>query len=124
MDLKGIANNPMNKFFESERKRFFEPDAFFTQRVMAQLDSAKKVARGQDFGFWDIVPSSTRPVLALAVMLILCFVIVEMFIPQYPQRGMVESFLEPEQSPTESILYTDIDVPSQDLLQQLIEPED
>jgi hypothetical protein len=124
VDLKGIANNPMNKFFESERKRFFEPDAFFTQRVMAQLDSAKKVARGQDFGFWDIVPSSTRPVLALAVMLILCFVIVEMFIPQYPQRGMVESFLEPEQSPTESILYTDIDVPSQDLLQQLIEPED
>ena len=124
MDLKGIANKPMKKFFESERNRFFEPDAFFTQRVMAQLDAAKKTAHGQDFGFWDILPSSTRPVLALAVVLILCFVVVEIFIPQYPQRGMVESFLAPEQSPVESFLYTDIDVPSQDLLQQLIEPED
>ena len=124
MDLKGIANKPMKKLFETERKRYFEPDAFFTQRVMAQLDAAKKVTHAQDFGFWDIVPSSTRPVLALALMLILCFVVVEIFIPQLPQRGMVESFLAPEQSPVESFLYTDIDVRSQDVLQQLIEPED
>jgi hypothetical protein len=37
---------------------------------------------------------------------------------------MVESFLAPEQSPAESFLYTDSDVASQDVLQQLIAPEE
>ena len=42
-----------------------------------------------------------------------------------PQIGMVESFLAPEQSPAESFLYNDTDVPSrQDVLQQLIESEE
>ena len=50
---------------------------------------------------------STRPVLAIALMLILCFVAVEMFVPQVPQRGMVESFLETEQNSEESFLYND-----------------
>ena len=61
----------------------------------------------------------------MALMLILCFVAVEMFVPQLPQRGMVESFLAPEQNPAESFLYNDTDVPSrQDVLQQLIAPEE
>jgi len=64
-------------------------------------------------------------VLALALMLIVCFVAVESFIPQVPQRGMVESFLESEQSPAESFLYNESDEPSrQDVMQQLIAPED
>ena len=117
--------NRLKDFFNSERKRVFEPDAFFTQRVMARLNDRLEDAGVQEFGFWDIVPSSTRPVLALALVLILCFAAVEMFVPQEPQRGMVESFLAPEQSPAESFLYNDTDVPSrQDVLQQLIEPED
>ena len=62
--------------------------------------------------------------LAIALMLILCFVAAEMFVPQMPQSGMVESFLAPEQSPAESFLYNDTDVPSQDVLQQLIAPEE
>jgi hypothetical protein len=41
-----------------------------------------------------------------------------------PQRGMLESILTPEQSPVESFLYTDSDVASQDLLRQLIAPEE
>src|SRR5262245_50408337 len=116
--------SPLKDFFEAERKRVLKPDAFFTQRVMARLDEAVSGNRFRDLGFWDAIPSSTRPVLALALMLILCFVVVEMFVPQLPEQGMVESFLAPEQSPAESFLYNDTDVASQDVLQQLIEPED
>ena len=113
--------NSLREFFEAERKRVIEPDAFFTQRVMAQLNESQL----RDSGFWDIVPGSTRPVLALALVLILCFVAAEMFVPQLPQRGMVESFLAPDQNPAESFLYNDTDVPSrQDVLQQLIAPEE
>jgi hypothetical protein len=109
--------NPLKQFFEAERKRVFAPDAFFTQRVMARLDER----RPADIGIWDIVPNSSRPVLALALMLILCFVLLEVFIPQEPERGMVEAFLETEQSPAESFLYSDPDVPShQEVLQQVI----
>jgi len=113
--------NSLREFFEAERKRIIEPDAFFTQRVMAQLNES----RLRESGFWDIVPGSTRPVLALALVLILCFVAVEMFVPQMPQRGMVESFLAPDQNPAESFLYNDTDVPSrQDVLEQLISLEE
>jgi hypothetical protein len=116
--------SPLKDFFEEERKRVLKPDAFFTQRVLARLDEAVNGNRVRELGFWDVIPSSTRPVLAFALMLILCFVVVEFFVPQLPERGIVESFLAPEQSPAESFLYNDTDVASQDVLQQLIEPED
>lgn len=117
--------NQLKDFFNKERNRIFEPDAFFTQRVMARLNERLHEREAQEFGIWDIVPSSTRPVLAVALMLILCFVALELFIPQVPQRGMVESFLATEQSPAESFLYNDTDVPSrQDVLEQLIAPEE
>src|SRR5207247_11107640 len=111
---------PLKEFFDAEKKRVLEPDAFFTQRVMARLNerAAENSERNEwsvrDFGFWDIVPGSTRPVLGLALILILCFVAVELFIPQVPQRGMVESFLAPEQSPAESFLYNDTEPSRQD----------
>jgi hypothetical protein len=117
--------NGMKDFFESERKRVFEPDAYFTQRVMTRLNDRRATAGFQDLGFWDIVPSSTRPVLALALMLILVFVAGEILMPQLPESGMVESFLAPDQSPSESFLYNDTDVPSrQDVLHQVIDLEE
>src|SRR5262245_51419650 len=97
----------LKDFFDAERKRVFEPDAYFTQRVMARLNVGIK-----KFGIWEVLPSSARPVLALALMLVLCFIAVEMFIPQMPQRGMVESFLAPEQNADESFLYSGGDIPS------------
>jgi hypothetical protein len=113
--------NRLNEFFELERKRVIEPDAYFAQRVMARLN--EPVTQG--FGIWNIVPSSTRPVLAIALVLIFCFIAAEIFIPQMPQRGMTELFLETEQNPAESFLYNDTDVPSrQVVMQQLIESED
>jgi hypothetical protein len=113
--------NELREFFEAERKRVVSPGPFFTQRVMARLRDRSV----QDFGIWDVVPGSTRPVIAVALMLILCVAAVHMFVPQLPQRGMVESFLEPEQNPAESFLYNEADLPTrQDVLAQLIEPED
>jgi len=113
--------NELRQFFELERKRIVQPDAFFTQRVLARLTDRSV----REFGIWDIVPGSTRPVLAIALTVILCFVAIEVFVPQLPQRGMVESFLAPEQTAAESFLYNDTDIPSrQDILEQLIEPEE
>jgi len=113
MNLKG--------FFESERSRVFVPDAFFTKRVMARFHGA----HSWKSGIWEMMPSSTRPVLALALALILCFLAIELFIPQMPQRGVVESVFESEQSPDESLIYNDSDVPArQVVLQQLIAGED
>ena len=113
--------NRLQDFFDNERKRVFEPGPYFTQRVMARLNDRVS----QESGIWEAISISTRPVLAIALMLIVCFVAVETFIPQVPQRGMVESFLEAEQNPAESFLYNGTDVPSrQDVLEQLIAPED
>lgn len=111
----------LKDFLDTERKRVYQPDAYFTQRVMARLNERTF----QESGVWDFIPISTRPVLALALMLIVCFVAVQTFIPQMPQRGIVESFLESEQNAVESFLYNGTDVPSrQDVMQQLIAPED
>jgi hypothetical protein len=113
----------MKDFFDAERQRVFQPDAYFTQRVLARLDVNR--VEMTEFGIWDAVPSSTRPVLAFALMLLLGFIAVEVLTPQMPQRGMVESFLAPEQNPAESFLYNDTDVPSRPVvMQQLIAPEE
>ena len=114
----------LKDFFDAERKRVFEPDAFFTHRVMARLKERLKENGVWDFGIWEAVTSSFRPVLAVGLTLILCFIAVELFVPQLPQSGMVESFLAPEQNPAESFLYNDTEVPSQVVLEQLISSEE
>ena len=115
--------NDLKDFFDSERQRVFEPDSFFTQRVMARLNDGKE-RRFRDFAIWEPLTNSTLPVLAIALLLILSFIAVELFIPELPQRGMVDSFLAPEQSPTESFLYNDTDVPSRQVVLELITLED
>ena len=116
--------NQLKDFFDSERQKFFEPDAFFIQRVMSRL-SERKEGIIEEFGIWEALPSSTRPVLAVALVLILCFIGIAFFVPQLPQRGMVESFLAPEQNPAESFLYNDTEVPSRPVvLEQLIAVEE
>jgi hypothetical protein len=110
--------NRLKSFFEEERKRVFEPGPFFTQRVMAQLDQRASAGNA----IWEVVPSSARPVLAIALMLMLCFIFVEVFLPQIPQRGLIEAYLEAEQNPIESILFnTEEEAPSrQEIYVQMI----
>jgi len=115
--------NDLKDFFNLERKRVFEPDSFFAKRVMARLSDGKERSL-RDFGIWEALTNSTMPVLAIALLLILCFIAVELFIPQLPQSGMVESFLAPEQNSGESFLYNDTDVPSRQVVLELITLEE
>ena len=111
---------PTKDFFDAERKKIFTPGPFFTERVLARLGQPRR-----ESGIWEVIPVSTRPVLALALVLILCFAVVQVIIPQVPQRGMIEAYLEADQNPAESFLYSEADVPSgQEFLEQLIAQED
>ncbi len=113
--------NQLRRFFESEKKKFFEPDAYFTDRVMARLNEAP----AWEYGIWEITPRSMRPVEGMALALIVCFVFVELLIPQMPQYGVVELFLEPEQSAADSFVFNDTGVPAREVvLQQMIAPEE
>jgi len=113
--------NELRRFFDAEKSRIFRPDVLFARRVVAGLESRSSWRSG----IWEMLPLSIRPVLALALIVIVCFVAIEMFVPQEPSRGVVESVLESEQSPAESFIYNDSDVPArQVVLQQLIGTEE
>ena len=112
--------NPLKDLFDDERKRVFLPGPSFTERVLARLNER----RLRETGIWDNVPGSTRPVFAVALTLILCFFIVQLMVPLVPQRGMIEASLEAEQSPAESFLYNETEVPSREVMEQLIALED
>lgn len=111
----------LRDFFESERKRIHTPGPFFTERVMARLNEGHRYENG----IWEMVPNSVRPVLALALVLIICFVAISVFVPEVPQRGMIEASFESEQRPGESLFYGEDEVPAgQELLEQLIALEE
>jgi hypothetical protein len=111
----------LKEFFDSERHRVHTPDPFFTSRVMARLNGGRRI----EIGIWEMIPSSVRPVLALALVLVIGFVVVELFVPQVPQRGMIEASFESEQKPGESLFYGEDEVPAgQELLEQLIALEE
>jgi len=111
----------LKEFFDAERKRVFLPGPFFTERVMARWNEY----RSRDFSIWDMIPNASRMVLAMALMLIFCFIAIELLVPHLPVNGMVESYVEAEMSPTETSLYSAAEVPAGgELLEQLITLED
>jgi hypothetical protein len=112
----------LKDFFDSERKRVYSPGPFFTSRVMARLNGGHP----SENTLWEMIPASVRPVLVLALVLIMGFMVGEVFMPRVPNRGMIEASLESEQRPGEGILYgEDEEVPNgQELLEQLIVLED
>ena len=110
-------NSELRNLLDQERRRVFEPGAFFAQRVVAHARAQKSA----DAGIWDIVPAATRPIFALGLTLLLAFLTLETFVPVEPTRNMVEASLEPEQSSFENVLYMDSETPaSQELLEQMI----
>ena len=112
----------LKEFFDSERKRIETPGPFFTSRVMARLNGGHRY----ESGVWELIPNSVRPVLALALVLIISFVAVELFFPQVPMREMTEATFEEDQAPGESLFYGEEDeLPAgQELLEQLIALEE
>jgi hypothetical protein len=109
--------NGLNEFFKEERKRVYQPGPFFTQRVMSRL----KEPEIAEVPIWEGVTNAARLVFALALILIVTFAAADMFFPQMPQRGMIEAYLEPEQDPGSSFLYTGTELPgNQELLDRVL----
>jgi len=111
-------NPSLKGFFEEEKKRVFAPDPYFSMRVMARL----REGRTRENGIWDVIPGSARPVFGLAIVLMLAFLAVQVFVPQVPERGFVTAALEADQGASDSaFLYSGGDLPADtELLNQLI----
>jgi hypothetical protein len=110
-------NPSLKDFFEEEKKRVFTPDPYFSTRVMARL----RESRTRENGIWDVIPGSTKPVFGLAIVLMLAFLAVQVFVPQVPERGFVTAALEADQGTDSAFLYSGADLPSDtELLNQLI----
>jgi hypothetical protein len=113
-------NPSLKDFFNEEKKRVFTPDPYFHSRVMARVREGKSKA-----DIWALIPGSTRPVFGFALMLLLAFVAVEIFVPQIPERGFITALLESEQTPAEAFLLSGDDIPAdQELLNQLMDAEE
>jgi hypothetical protein len=110
-------NPSLKDFFEEEKKRVFTPDPYFSTRVMARL----REGRTRENGIWDVIPGSTRPVFGLAIVLMLAFLAVQVFVPQVPERGLITAVIEEQGQSDSSILYSGADLPADtELLNQLI----
>src|SRR5262245_54633698 len=114
-------NPSLKDFFNEEKKRVFTPDPYFHSRVMARV----REGQSHKSDIWALIPGSTRPVFGLALMLLLVFVAVEIFVPQIPERGFVTALLETDRKPAETVLLSGDDIPAdQELLNQLMGVEE
>jgi hypothetical protein len=121
-DGKRKMNPKLDEFFKSERARVFEPGPYFTQRVMARL--AGQLSAHRENGLWDGVLSGARPVFALAMVLLLAFMAIQLFLPDVPERGPIESVLSPDQTDGEHLIFTGADPSSPELEKMIIIMED
>ena len=115
-------NPKMDEFFKSERSRVFEPGPFFTQRVMARL--AGQLAAHRENGIWNEVVAGARPVIALAMVLLLGVPAIQLFLPTMPDRGPIDAVLAPEQTEGEHLIFTGTEPTSPELEKMLIITED
>src|SRR6185295_11174950 len=98
-------NPKLDEFFKSERSRVFEPGPYFAQRVMARL--SEQIAAQRENGIWDGVVAGARPVFALAMVLLLGIIAIQLFLPEnMPERGPIDAVLAPEQTDGEHLIFT------------------
>ncbi|HET9129806.1 MAG TPA: hypothetical protein VFO86_02595 [Terriglobia bacterium] len=112
-------NSKLEEFFKSERARVFEPGPYFTQRVMAGLAGMQK-----ENGIWEGVLAGARPIFALAMVLLLGVMAIQLFLPDMPERGAIESVLSPDQTDGEHMIFTGADPSSPELEKMIIIMED
>ena len=112
-------NPKLDEFFKSERARVFEPGPYFTQRVMARLAGMQR-----ENGIWEGVLSGARPVFALAMVLLLAFMAIQLFLPDIPERGPIDAVLSPDQTDGEHLIFTGADPSSPELEKMIIITED
>ena len=109
-------DSPLKSFFRQERDRFFAPGPFFSKRVLQRLKNVSSVGSEADYAIWDLAAGLVRPIFALALIVFLGILAVDFFIPRMPERGMVEAFLDVDQDPGESLLYSDAELPNREEL--------
>lgn len=98
-------NSELNNFFKEEQKQVFEPGPYFTQRVMAQLASAKEKLAPS---VWEVLPNAMRPIMAVALVVLFSVLAVQLFIPPVePARGAYEILVKQDLSPREQLLLVD-----------------
>jgi hypothetical protein len=103
-------NPSLKDFFNEEKKRIFTPDPYFSTRVMARL----RALQTREYSIWDVIPGASRPVLGLALVVMLAFIAVQLFIPQVPDQGFVTAALEAERSQTDApFLYSGTEMPAE-----------
>src|ERR1700754_747799 len=108
--------NSLKDFFNEEKKRVHTPDPYFHTRVMARI----REAQPREYSIWDVIPNSTRPVFGLALVLMLAFLAVQVFVPQMPERGFMDALLESEQAPSDILMSSGAETPDQDFVNQLL----
>jgi len=101
-------NSDLNNFFKEEQKHVFEPGPYFTQRVMAQLASAKEQLTPS---VWDVLPSAIRPIMAVALVVLFGVLAVQILVPVEPVRGAIEAYNRQDLSPSEQLLLVDAPSP-------------
>ncbi len=98
-----------------------EPDPFFAQRVMARV--VARLREPRENGIWEGVRSGAKPVFALAFVLLLAFLAVQLFIPEMPSRGPIDAFMSPDQN-GEHLIYLGADPSNPELERMIIITED
>src|SRR5262245_56659075 len=99
-------NSKLKDFFNEERKRVFEPGPYFAQRVMARLSERLPV-------FWDLIPRATRPVMALALVLLFGVLAAQILITvDAPTRGPIEVYMTQDLTAREHMLFIDAQLPA------------
>jgi hypothetical protein len=114
-------NSKLDQFFRNERARVIEPDPFFAQRVMARV--VARLREPRENGIWEGVRSGAKPVFALAFVLLLAFLAVQLFIPEMPSRGPIDAFMSPDQN-GEHLIYLGADPSNPELERMIIITED
>ena len=96
-------NSDLNNFFKEEQKRVYEPGPYFVQRVMSRLTSGKPFVPT----VWDMLPGASRPVFAVALMVLFGVLAVQILMPVQPTRSAIEAYLQQDLSTRERLLVVD-----------------
>ncbi len=103
-------------FVDRERRRAFIPDADFAKRVVAEIRPVNQSAAA----VWDSVPSFARPMIAVITCVLLIILGVQVFLPQSPEVGIIDAYLEMDQGPADQWLYRNAELPEgRDLLVEI-----
>ncbi len=100
-------------FIDSERHRTFLPGASFARRIVAEL----RPVNPSTAAVWDFVPRFARPMITVMTCILLIILGLRVFLPQPPEVGIVDAYLEMDQGPADQWLYRNAQLPEgRDLL--------